>query len=66
MSPKVELGLTIAVFVLGFAYFGWRWHGAEGDEDLVYIGLIIIGAIVAQRAIKDVIAKIKAPRDGGV
>lgn len=61
MSPKFELVLTITVCTLGLAYFGWRVFTAPDDEDqLLYIGFVIVGAIIAHRAIRDVLRKKKA------
>ena len=59
MSPRTELVLTIAVCAAGLIYFGWKAVVAEGNEGLTYIAFVIVGGVLAHRAIKDVVTKIK-------
>ena len=61
MSPKLELGLTVTVCAAGLVYFCWRAFTAPDDGDqLLYIAFVIVGAIIAHRAIRDVVRKMKA------
>jgi hypothetical protein len=65
MNYRVELGLTILVTVIGAGYFAWRAMEAEGNGRLLYGAFIIVGVIMARRAITDILAKQRrAERDG--
>lgn len=58
MSPRLELALTVAVCAIGIAYFGWRVLTADSHDRLVYTALLMVGVILAHRAIRDVRAKL--------
>lgn len=65
MNYRVELGLTLLVSVVGAGYFAWRAMEAEGSGRLIYGAFIIVGVVVARRAITDILAKQRrAARNG--
>ena len=54
MSYKVEIALIAVLAIGSTAYFSWRYFSAEGDGNLVYIAMIIVGMVFTHRAINDV------------
>ncbi|NKC16493.1 MAG: hypothetical protein GKR94_31095 [Gammaproteobacteria bacterium] len=63
MTPRVELILTIAVCALGLGYFTWKAWIATDKEQLTYTALVIVGAVFAHRAVKDVLDRLRG-REG--
>jgi len=65
MPPRLELVLTWVVLATGGTYFAWRAYRAEGHDQLLYLGVLLVGFIVGQRAIKDVLAKLRSAAGSG-